>query len=306
MQTHGTEDGRWRGGRAREIYGNDFHNAHAHAVGGIRSGVTIMHHNTFDGVQPPRGLVLEAYRPFFKWPACPFYGASGDNPWDANDPHGVYESGTATSRTKTTIVDTSKNWTPNQWTNFTAKFIGDNQVAFIESNTPNTLNVMYYPDSGGGHVWQAGDRYQIHRVDVALDQPGRGQGDLIIGDSPHNPHWPNQRLEPTYCWNNIYTPTGAHINAVPGPGNGRLQQLGRDYFNDTPMPGYTPYVYPHPLTRGLPPPEQMTRNATANSQEDPRKKRRPWGGKEPERKKAKKAKESPKNETADRQENLGQ
>jgi hypothetical protein len=70
------------------------------------------------------------------------------------------------------------------------------------------------------------------------------------------------------------------------------------------MPGYTPYTYPHPLTKGLPPSEQTTRNATANSQHDAHTKRRPWGGKKPGRKKAKKPKESQTNETADGQENL--
>jgi hypothetical protein len=64
---HGTKGGRYRGGRAREIYSNDFHNTTAHGTGGIRSGVTITHDNTWDGVQPTHGLVLEAYRSFFKW-----------------------------------------------------------------------------------------------------------------------------------------------------------------------------------------------------------------------------------------------
>ena len=183
---------------------------------------------------------------------------------------------------------------------YTAKFTGDNQVALIQGNTTNRLNVVYYTDSGGGHVWRAGDGYQIHRVQVALDQPGRGQGDLITGTPPVNSRtgaaaWPNQQLEPSYSWNNIYTPDGRHVNFTTGAG-GTTILPGKDYFNDTPMPGYTPYTYPHPLTKGLPPPEQTMRNATANSQHDAHKKRRPWGGKNPERKQAKKAKESPTNE----------
>ena len=96
VQGHGTENGRWRGGRAREVYSNDFHNTTNHGVGGVRSGVTVFHDNTFDGVTPGQsGYQLQAYRSMFKWIACPFAGATGDNPWDMNDPHGLYESGTA-------------------------------------------------------------------------------------------------------------------------------------------------------------------------------------------------------------------
>ena len=309
IQSHGTEDGRWRGGRAREIYGNDFHNTTTHGVGGVRSGVTVFHDNTFDGVQPGQsGYQLQGYRTFFKWPDSPFGGATGDNPWDVNDPHGRYDSGTATGGGQSQIIDTTKNWTPNQWAGFTAKFTGNNQVALIHANTSNTLYVYYYTDSGGGHVWRAGDGYEIHKLLIALDQPGRGQGDLIVGDRPINSRtgtaaWPNQALEPTYSWNNIYTPNGSSVNLSVGHGGFMLAE-GRDYFNNTPMPGYTPYTYPHPLTRGLPPPEQMTRNAAANSQQDLHEKRRPWGGKSPERKQAKKAKESATTEMREDQENV--
>jgi hypothetical protein len=254
IQSHGTEDGRWRGGRAREIYNNDFHNTTTHGVGGVRSGVTVFHDNTFDGVAPGQsGYQIQAYRCIFKWPAGPFQGATGDNPWDVNDPHGLYESGTAAAGSnQTTIADTTKNWTPNQWIGYTAKFPGNNQVALIQSNTSNTLNVFYYGDSGGGHVWQAGDAYEVRRVLIALDQPGRGQGDLIVGNPPVNsrtgtPTWPNQTLEPSYSWNNIYTPTGADVGITVGTA-GQTLLPNRDYYNDTVMPNYTTYVYPHPLT----------------------------------------------------------
>jgi hypothetical protein len=309
VQGHGTEDGRWRGGRAREIYNNDFHRNANYPFCGVRSGVTVVHNNTFDGVQPgPYCFQLQAYRSFFKWPASPFAGATGDNRWDVNDPHGLYESGTATGGGQSQIVDRSKNWTTNQWAGFTAKFTGDNQVALIRSNTSNTLNVYYYTDSGGGHVWHAGDGYQIHKLSIALDQPGRGQGDLIVGDPPVNSRtgtaaWPNQALEPTYSWNNVYKPGNTQINITVGTGGFMLVE-GRDYYNNTPMPGYTPYTYPHPLTKGLPPPEQTTRNATADSQHDAHKKRRPWGGKDPERKQAKKAKENQTNKMPEGQENV--
>jgi hypothetical protein len=270
VQSHGTENGRTRGGRAREVYANDFHNVTTHGFEGIRSGVSVIHDNTFDGVAPGTlGIQCQAFRSFFKWPfGATFAGATGDNPWDVNatEPDGthidghppyLFESGTATGGGQSQIIDTTKNWTRNRWAGFTAKFTGDNQVAHIISNTSNTLNVVFYTDSGGGHVWRAGDGYQIHKLLIALDQPGRGQSDLLVGHPPINSRtgtaaWPNQRLEPSYQWNNIYTPTGVRINITQAAGSFMLVE-GRDYFNNTPMPGYTPYTYPHPLASGAGP-----------------------------------------------------
>jgi hypothetical protein len=211
--------------------------------------------------------VLQAYRAFFKWKAqsLPSWGGgSGDNPWDVNDTrngsfvengfsynpdNGLYESGTASSGSKTTLVDTTKHWAPNQWSGFVAKRVSDNQIAFIQSNTSNTLTVQYYTDSGGGAVWSAGNQYQIRRPLILLDQPGRGQGDRLAGNPAKPQAWPHQALEPTYSWDDKYTPTGASVNFVTGWGNGKLQRAGRDYYNNTPMPEYTPYTYPHPLVK---------------------------------------------------------
>jgi hypothetical protein len=67
------------------------------------------------------------------------------------------------------------------------------------------------------------------------------------------PSWVRQALEPAYSWNNVYTPTGAPVNIGLAIGAGAVLREGRDYFNNTRMPGYTAYVYPHPLTISLPP-----------------------------------------------------
>jgi hypothetical protein len=297
IQTHGTETGRNRGGRAREIYNNDFHYAHAHAMGGIRGGVTITHDNTFDGVQPTKGLVLTSYRAFQPNDPATFGSGTGDNPWDVNatEPDGthvegrppyLFESGTASNGSSgATLVDSTKNWTPNQWSGFTVKRVSDGNLSSIFSNTSNTLS-LYYGRSGyggGNPVWTAGTRYQIHKALVLLDQPGRGQGDLVTGDPPTNsrtgrPSWPNQLLEPSYCWNDIFTPTRARVTFFIDGTNTHLQQLGRDYFNNTPMPGYTPYTYPHPLTTSLPPSRGSKPNKASSTKHDQKKtKKRGWG-----------------------------
>ena len=275
MQNHGTEGGRYRGCRAREIYHNDFHYAHVHGPGGSRSGVTIVHDNTWDGVALGHGFVLEAYRASTSEPD--WGGGSGSNPWDINDVkngaftesgfnynpvNGLYESGTVSSGSLTSIVDTTKNWRANQWVNFAVKRIVNNTISQVTSNTSNTLTLFNYTSGTSQAHWTAGDKYEIRRPSILLDQPGRGQGDLITGATPINSTtgkatWPHNALEPAYSWNNKYTPTGASVNFKAGFSNVRLQQEGRDFYNNTPMPGYTPYVYPHPLVSGLAPPTNL-------------------------------------------------
>src|SRR6266508_557195 len=251
VQSHGTESGRYRGGRARECYNNDFHFTVTRNAGGIRSGGIITHDNTWYGAQPSGGFTLQNYRNFFAWLGSPWRGASGDNPWDSNDPHGLYESGTCSAGSdRNHIVDLTKNWTTNRWAGFTAKRFSDSQIGYIESNTNNTLNVFWYTDSGGGAVWTAGDQYQIRKVLIALDQPGRGAGGLI---NVNNPAWPRQALEPCYSWNDRHTPTNTSVDIHKGTGASSLVE-GRDFYNNTPMPGYTPYTYPHPLVSAQPSP----------------------------------------------------
>jgi hypothetical protein len=49
-----------------------------------------------------------------------------------------------------------------------------------------------------------------------------------------------------YSWNNTNADDGSKFGfTIAGPTN--VIRAGRDYFNNTPMPGYVPYTYPHPL-----------------------------------------------------------
>ena len=85
-----------------------------------------------------------------------------------------------------------------------------------------------------------------------LDQPGRGESDLLSGTSPTPVGWPNQVSDPTYAWNN--TVNGKVSGLVPNDPSVLIQN--RDFFN-SPRPGYESYTYPHPLVSGAaatPPP----------------------------------------------------
>jgi hypothetical protein len=90
---------------------------------------------------------------------------------------------------------------------------------------------------------------------AALDQVGRGVAtDKIRGNPPVNQtsnsaRWPRNQKEPVYVWENNWTPvpntSGAYIKQQDSP----CIVIGRDII-DGRMPGYSPYVYPHPLVSG--------------------------------------------------------
>ena len=60
---------------------------------------------------------------------------------------------------------------------------------------------------------------------------------------------PNQVTEPCYAWNNI----DEHGNQVPLFPHSVTVRVGEHIINGQAMPGYTPYIYPHPLVSGDPP-----------------------------------------------------
>jgi len=75
------------------------------------------------------------------------------------------------------------------------------------------------------------------------DQPGRAPD--ADGDGV-------QDLEPIYEWNNTVDIAGPHIVVADlCPQVYAFIQENRDFYNNTPRPGYTPYTYPHPLTQDV-------------------------------------------------------
>jgi len=203
-------------------------------------------------------MVLQTYRTF-QSNVDGFGSASGNDPRDINDTEGdgtnvsghsphLYQSGKHTGPSgATTLTDSSKNWTPNQWQNYTVTNTTTGGIGLIVSNTSNTLTYFLYDPPA---QFSNGDGYQIYHLLIAADQPGRGQGNLISRDANGVPAaaWSNDALEPCYSWNNKYNGT-TDVNLVTGTNPGTIVE-GRDFFNQTAMPGYTPYTYPHPLVAG--------------------------------------------------------
>jgi hypothetical protein len=277
---HGTEGGPQRGAREREVYDNAFNWTIGWGGHLQRSGGGIWHDNAWTGIDSNNlehtGLAL--YREIGAiGNDLSLWGlAGGNNPWDINDPHGLYEGGTSSaSLSGGTLQDLSKNWTPNQWAGYSVT--NTNPVSacylhssFIISNTSNTITYYFYPfsDRGAPFIFNVGDTYAIYRVLTALDQNGRGKGDLISVQGP--PAWPNEAREPCFSWNNEHTPTG---HAYGFGSQYPTETANQDYYNlglgfptDT-IPAHVSstytaalngvdyvgeFVYPHPLTGSEP------------------------------------------------------
>jgi len=246
ISNHGTE-GAARGGRALEIYNNDFHNTDTEqSPGGIRSGGVLFYNNTWNGNTIIGGFALAVFRTANTWKNQAFKGwegASGRCPWDVNDTggNGTYVEGHApfqyfpsfgsatagTGTTPTKIVDSGNpGWATDKWkTLYGIYHVEDgrhNQILdTINGNTNTAINTATFT-SNGAMTWAPGSHYQIYRCLVALDQEGRGQGDLIVG-SPGSFYnqatgkrsWPHQKLDPAYSWNNHHS-SGASIGVQSG------------------------------------------------------------------------------------------
>jgi hypothetical protein len=199
-------------------------------------------------------MSLRCYREFSTdnafWGEC-----DGTNPWDVNDASGVMASGTHTGASgSTTLTDSTKNWTPSHWLGYFIRKVNTSYMgSYIAGNTSNAITHELTGGNGANFTFNTGDAYEVRKVTAALDQPGRGEGDLLSGDSAAvintttgTKAWPHQAVEPVYSWNN--TVNGKNLD-ISCPGEPTIQ-ANRDYYNQTAMPNYTPYVYPHPLVSG--------------------------------------------------------
>src|SRR5262249_50699621 len=223
---HGTESSPVRGTRNRMLYHNRFNldiGSGGASIGGQRSGGAIIHDNEITGARTPEYPGLGGPHVFREYLRAAVWGfAQGSNPWDVNVNGGqLFESGTATSASVMGVMeDTTKHWRLSQWKGysitdldaphpFNGSVITDNTARQITYKTNDEPDVpLDYR-----HNIRPGHRYEIHKIDVALDQGGVGKGDLIRDVTinrvlvPKNTtcnceQWPHQQSEPLFEWNN--------------------------------------------------------------------------------------------------------
>ena len=267
FQNHGTESAqRNRGCRAYEVYENTFvQNAAGYNAGDpiyLRSGTGVIFSNTFTGYANMISLLnFRSTGNFMPWGS-----ANGQNGWDSNNISGALATGTHTAANNANgvLTDSSQTWTINQW-------VGGYEVQDVALGGTNTGSYSLIISNSahdiytlGDHLgvlihWTNGAGYKIYQCYHQLDQIGLGSGDLVADTSPNSgipintttgtPVWPHEVSEPMYQWGNTLNGTpNAAIGSTRGYGGCNIIMLNRDYFDNTPKPGYTPLAYPHPLT----------------------------------------------------------
>jgi len=301
---HGLDSsGRLRSGRQYEIYNNTFTaqpNPNANMYTGVflRGGTGVIFNNTFNdnGSTPYITLIqVNNFRDtndvYFPWgqnygPG----GCDGRGPWDTNT-GATYVTGKYNGATATTeqMVDSTQNWSTNQWVGYSIVDTTTGWGSVIVSNTSTTITTQA-AQQGAAHVWNNGDGYEILRAYPCADQVGRGAGAYISGSNQTPIALLNQASDPLYEWNNthngttqaaivsnnpqhvapnrdFYTWTGSFDGAT-GVGTGTFalrpstctpnvaywatdqNTLYQCSATNTWVAHYTPYTYPHPLTLG--------------------------------------------------------
>lgn len=122
-----------------------------------------------------------------------------------------------------------------------------NLIRLVNDRSDGSLG--YFGQADGTNPW---DQNTDALGYACFDQPGRGKGDLLIGDTP-TPAWPNQQAEPIYEWENTWSVPPQWTGGKFSPTHAVMQE-NRDYFANTPKPGYVPFIYPHPLVADSPMP----------------------------------------------------
>jgi hypothetical protein len=164
------------------------------------------------------------------------------------------------------LVVPGARWATDQWRNYSVRDTTPDVTypngffSVCTDNTSNTITVKAGSNAKNlTKPFAPGNHFEIRKVILSLDQPGAGTTDMptdetSVTPTPENLH---QGIDPIYSWGNS-------VNNVAGAGDATIAVVGSmvqgvHYLNGVARPGYTPYVYPHPLVSGVPGPPQNLR-----------------------------------------------
>jgi hypothetical protein len=257
-QTHptGADGNRMRGCRHLEIYCNEIDDSHTNIQFNFHfhsSGTLIAWNNpisagysnvfTFHSMrrkgQNAGGTYSQVLQP-------DGWGYAGPAP----------QSGTVTVSTLTTVTKTAGTDFVTTWPANTMIWIAGTAypIASVDSTTQITLSEN--ATNGAGQAYSVGSNWDGNTdTDTgypALDQPGRGEGDLLSGAFPNVQNsdngnaiysspdaWPRQAREPMYIWDMAYGGGGNFVGFPAGTGGGVVVENRDYYLEDSSFDGTT-------------------------------------------------------------------
>jgi hypothetical protein len=233
-----------RGTFSYEVYGNQIADGDQTWVPvAVRGGTGVIHDNVFTGFVD--GNIINIYNDRSCRDDSPEDGACDDPDWTCDGTHvedgnEVEASGTHGGASGQAMLTASgAGWTANDWAHCTVRNTTDGSAGRVTANTADTLTATLA--GGTENDWDAGDAFEITCGYPCLDQIGRSTDASETAIQP-------QAQEPLYEWNNANgtedTDIEPHSSFLL---HGHHLREGRDYFNDTPRPGYVPFVHPHPV-----------------------------------------------------------
>ena len=258
---HGTDStGRPRGGRQAEIYNNTFQCTNASQgcqLMDFRSGTGMVYGNSVSvasGGFYTNLVGVDVYRGWASFGDSNYGWCSGQGHFDTNDGI-VYASGTFTgvsvSGGTLTVTDSSKSWTSGQWvSNGSPYSIVDTTISNTQTNnvnpaweitgsTANSVSATSYGSDyyNGPPTINVGDKYEILRASLCLDQPGRNLSAYMNGvssptDTNATPLTPvNESLDPIYEWMDTIV-SGSVFHGTISSSTQRLI-ANRDFYNES-------------------------------------------------------------------------
>lgn len=120
----------------------------------------------------------------------------------------MYDGGTATGGSATSLTDSSKSWTPNAFVGDMIFDVTQYLSCQITSNTSTVLTCSNGPYTGS---FASGDAFAILQVVVPLDMPGVSGGNM--GYSQNNPPTVQQTIDPEYEWDDGGGAPGAVVGS---------------------------------------------------------------------------------------------
>lgn len=246
--------GRQRGCRALEVYKNNFVSSSSTAVYNLVffwSGTGVVWGNTAPAGFASHGTTLHAVlHDNSDWGGSAVHLLAPPNGWGYCGPGTAPQTGTVNADGTTTVTWASGGQFNTAWPPGSSIVINNTyySISSVGSTTSLTLSAAVPAGSGLAYVSSSAWAENSDASGYAcLDQPGRGQSDLLQGQFPnvcdvtagdcsggiYTGRWPNQLQEPIYGWQNSWAPPSGYstkffTNAAPA-----VVLENRDFFDDS-------------------------------------------------------------------------